>query len=125
MMPNKQRMHQALRAVCAIGMLAGAAYAQAAKVPAPTHQQLVAARRSSDDWLLVNNDYAGQRFSAATQITPFSVRRLRPVCHVDLGVTPPFQTNPIVHNGIVYITTTSSTIAFRGDDCSQLWRHDR
>ncbi|MGH7712178.1 MAG: PQQ-binding-like beta-propeller repeat protein, partial [Gemmatimonadaceae bacterium] len=85
----------------------------------------MAPRHSSDDWLLVDNDYAGQRFSPATQITPSSVRRISPVCHIDLGTTPPFQSNPIVHNGVVYITTTNSTIAFRGHDCTQVWRHDR
>jgi alcohol dehydrogenase (cytochrome c) len=93
--------------------------------PGPTHQQLVAPRRSSDDWLLVNNDYAGQRFSPADQINSLSVRRISPVCHIDLGTTPPFQSNPIVYKGIVYVTTTNSTIAFRGHDCAQVWRHDR
>ncbi|MEW5914916.1 MAG: PQQ-binding-like beta-propeller repeat protein, partial [Gemmatimonadota bacterium] len=97
--------------------------AAAAPPPGPTHQELVR-RPSSDNWLLVDNDYAGQRYSSAAQITPLSVRRLRPVCNIDLGVTPPFQANPVVYKGIVYITTTTSTIAFRGDDCAQVWRHD-
>lgn len=124
-MPNQRYLCRALRAMCATGSLAGAAHAQPVKPPGPTHQQLVTPRRSSDNWLLVNHDYAGQRFSPATQITPLSVRRVRLVCHIDLGTTPPFQTNPIVYEGVVYITTTSSTIAFKGDDCTQVWRHDR
>jgi alcohol dehydrogenase (cytochrome c) len=98
---------------------------QQARVPGPTHQQLIATRRPADSWLLADNDYAGTRYSTATQLTPLSVRRLRPVCHIELGSTPPFQANPIVHDSIVYVTTTHSTVAFRGDDCTQLWRHDR
>jgi alcohol dehydrogenase (cytochrome c) len=92
--------------------------------PGPTHQELIAPRRNAENWLLVDNDYAGRRFSPSTQITPLNVRRVGPVCHIDLGVTPPFQSNPIVYNGIVYITTTSSTIAFRGHNCEQVWRRD-
>ena len=93
--------------------------------PGPTDKQLTGAQSTSDEWPLVDRDYGGQRFSPATQVNPFSVRRLRVVCHVDLGTTPPFQSNPIVFSNTVYVTTTTSTIAFKADDCTQRWRHDR
>ena len=93
--------------------------------PGPTEKQLTGAQSTADEWPLVDRDYAGQRFSPATQINPFSVRRLRAVCHVDLGTTPPFQSNPIVFSNTVYVTTMTSTIAFKADDCTQRWRHDR
>ena len=124
-------MKYSLAPACVLGVVALTAHAQQRARPAPppspgpTQQQLQAPRRTAENWLLVNNDYQGHRYSPATQINAFSVRRLRPVCHVDLGTTPPFQTNPIVHDGIVYITSTASTVAFRGDDCTQVWRHDR
>lgn len=102
-----------------------AAKQRAPSPPGPTHNQLTGAQSTSDEWPLVDRDYSGQRFSPATQLTPLNVRRLRPVCHVDLGFTPPFQSNPIVFNNTIYVTTTSSTVAFRADNCEQRWRHDR
>lgn len=102
-----------------------AAKQRAPSPPGPTQNQLTGAQSTSDEWPLVDRDYFGQRYSPATQLNPLNVRRLRPVCHVDLGTTPPFQSNPIVFSNTVYVTTTTSTIAFRADNCEQRWRHDR
>jgi PQQ-dependent dehydrogenase (methanol/ethanol family) len=92
--------------------------------PGPTQAELTAAASNAADWLLTNHDYSGQRFVAATEITRENVRRLRPVCLYQAGDLRPFHTNPIVYRGVMYLTTSLSTIALDAATCRVRWRHD-
>jgi alcohol dehydrogenase (cytochrome c) len=99
---------------------AGPAHAQ----PGPSQAELNAAAGNATDWLHPNHDYGGQRFVDVTGITRDDAPSLRPACRYELGDLYPFQTNPIVHRGVMYLTTPSATIAVDAVTCAVRWRHD-
>lgn len=90
----------------------------------PTQEELNQAHNNFSDWLLPNHDYGGQRYVELEQITKEDIKDLR-VASIyqvaDLGV---FETNPIVYQGIMYITTTLSTIALDAVTSKPIWRHE-
>ena len=89
----------------------------------PTQPELNAAGQSTE-WLLPNHDYGGQRFVDLKQVTDQNAAELRPVCIYQAGDVRPFQTNPLVYKGLMYITTASSTVALDAATCAVRWRHD-
>ena len=92
---------------------------------APTQQELNAAQANSSDWLLSNHDYTGQRYVDLKEITPQNVARLRPAAIYQVGDTRTFHNNPLVYHGVMYITTTRSTIAIDAVTARLRWRYDR
>ena len=95
-----------------------------AQTKSPTQAELTAASSNAVDWLHTNHDYSGQRFVDIGEINRSNVARLSPVCVFQDDDTRPFQTNPIVHRGVMYITTAYSTIAVDAATCRVRWRHD-
>jgi alcohol dehydrogenase (cytochrome c) len=90
----------------------------------PSQQELNAAQTNTTDWLLSNHDYSGQRFVDLQQINRQNVASLRPACLYQAGDTKAFHNNPVVHSGVMYVTTTWSTIAIDATTCKVRWRHD-
>ncbi len=90
----------------------------------PTQAELNAAATNSTDWLLSNHDYSGSRYVDLQQITPNNAANLRPTCMYQAGDTKPFHNNPIVYRGIMYITTSTATVALDATNCRVKWRHD-
>ncbi|MBL8206799.1 MAG: PQQ-binding-like beta-propeller repeat protein [Blastocatellia bacterium] len=90
----------------------------------PTQEELNAAQSNSNDWLMSNHDYSGQRFVDLKQITPANAATLRPACMYQASDTKAFHNNPVVYRGVIYITTSTSTIALDAANCRQKWRHD-
>ncbi len=90
----------------------------------PSQAELNAAQTNSTDWLLSNHDYSGQRFTDLKQINQHTISSLRPECMYQAGDTKSFHNNPIVYRGVMYITTSLSTIAIDASNCRALWRHD-
>ena len=90
----------------------------------PSQAELNAAQTNSTDWLLSNHDYSGQRFTDLKQINQQTISSLRPECLYQAGDTKAFHNNPIVYRGVMYITTSLSTIAIDASNCRALWRHD-
>ncbi|MFN0088530.1 MAG: PQQ-binding-like beta-propeller repeat protein [Blastocatellia bacterium] len=90
----------------------------------PSQEELNAAGSNTTDWLMSNHDYAGQRYVDLKQITPQNAGNLRPVCMYQAGDTKTFHNNPVVYRGVMYITTTWSTIAIDAANCRLRWRHD-
>ena len=88
----------------------------------PTQQELNDARHSTE-WLLPNHDYAGVRFVDLKQITPANAVSLRPVCMFQGADLNRALTNPVVYRGVMYLTTTYSTIALDPATCRVKWRH--
>jgi len=107
----------------AVLLVAGLGQRAASADNGPTQAELNAAAESSE-WLLANRDYAGQRYVDLKQITPQNTSELRPVCIYQAGDLRPFQTNPLVYHGVMYLTTPSSTIALDAATCAVRWRHD-
>ncbi len=91
---------------------------------APSQPELNAAATNTTDWLHSNHDYAGQRYVDLKQINQQNVASLRPAGMYQVGDTKAFQTNPLVYRGVMYITTTWSTIAIDATNGKLRWRHD-
>jgi alcohol dehydrogenase (cytochrome c) len=90
----------------------------------PSQDELNAAQTNTTDWLMSNHDYSGQRFVDLKQINRQNVASMRPVCMYQAGDTKSFHNNPVVYRGVMYITTTWSTIAIDATNCRVRWRHD-
>lgn len=90
----------------------------------PTQDELNAAPSNATDWLMSNHDYSGQRFIDLKQITPANAASLRPTCMYQAGDTKPFHNNPVVYRGVMYITTSTATIALDATNCRVKWRHN-
>ncbi|MFY9611184.1 MAG: PQQ-binding-like beta-propeller repeat protein [Blastocatellia bacterium] len=91
----------------------------------PTQTELNAAQTNTTDWLLSNHDYSGQRFVDLKQINRQNIASLRPVAMYQAGDMNPFHTNPIIHRGLMYITTPNSTIALDAATLKQRCRYNR
>ncbi|MGQ0650254.1 MAG: outer membrane protein assembly factor BamB family protein [Gemmatimonadaceae bacterium] len=89
----------------------------------PRHQDLLDAHSLGRDWLTHTRDYAGSRYSPLTQITSANAAQLRPACVLPVSEPGNFQTGPVVHDGIMYITTLYATMAVDAATCRQKWRH--
>jgi alcohol dehydrogenase (cytochrome c) len=90
----------------------------------PTQAELNAAAANATNWLHTNHDYGGRRFVDIAEINRSNVHRLSPVCRFQADDLQPFHTNPLVYRGVMYMTTTYSTIALDAATCRVRWRHD-
>ena len=73
----------------------------------PTQAELTAAGSKTTDWLFTNHDYEGQRYVDLRQITRANVSRLRPVCLYQVGDLNPFEVNPLIYRGNMFITSAT------------------
>src|SRR6202023_2728303 len=73
------------------------------------------------DWLYVDHDLAGTRYSHLKHITTKNVSQLAKVCAYSFPDKEPSQTAPIVSAGIMYLTTAHYTVAVDGSDCRAIW----
>src|SRR5579884_790432 len=83
----------------------------------------VQARGTNVDWLMYNGTYTGDRFSPLAQINRNNVSRLRPLCAFQLGELGPMQAGPVIHNGVMFITTETSTYAIDAANCRLKWKN--
>jgi alcohol dehydrogenase (cytochrome c) len=90
----------------------------------PSQQELNSAPSNAADWLMSNHDYTGQRYVGLKEINRLNAASLRPACLYQAGDTKPFHNNPVVYRGVMYITTTYSTVAIDATNCRVRWRHD-
>ncbi|MGZ3695404.1 MAG: outer membrane protein assembly factor BamB family protein [Bdellovibrionota bacterium] len=77
---------------------------------------------SASDWPGFNNTYNASRFSGLTAINTANVNRLKPKCTFKMAETENFQSQPIVVNGIMYVTTEKNTYAINAITCQQKWK---
>src|SRR6266853_52051 len=73
------------------------------------------------DWLYVDHDLAGTRYSYLKQITTKNVSQMAKVCVYTFPDKEPSQTAPIVSAGVMYLTTAHYTVALDGSDCHVIW----
>jgi alcohol dehydrogenase (cytochrome c) len=100
---------------------AAPAVAATAKVTGPTQSDLDAA--SPQNWLYASHDYAGTRFVDLKQITTTNAGTMRAVCLYRSELAGPTQTNPIVYDGVMYLTFTRATVAIDATTCRQRWTY--
>ncbi|MDH3495221.1 MAG: PQQ-binding-like beta-propeller repeat protein [Gemmatimonadota bacterium] len=89
----------------------------------PSHGDLLGAADNPNDWLFHTHDYTGRRYVARSQIHRGNVAALRPVCAYQLADLGNFQTGPIVHQGVMYLTTAHLTVAIDAATCRPRWKH--
>src|SRR5882757_6577242 len=80
-----------------------------------------ASKPDDSDWLYVDRDLAGTRYSHLKQITTKNVSQVAKVCAYSFPDKEPSQTAPIVSAGIMYLTTAHYTVAVDGSDCHVVW----
>jgi hypothetical protein len=73
------------------------------------------------DWLYVDHDLAGTRYSHLQQITTQNVSQIARACAYSFPDKEPSQTAPIVSAGTMYLTTAHHTVAVDGSDCHVIW----
>lgn len=96
-----------------------------ASTGSPTQAELNAARTSTSDWLLPNHDYGGQRFVDLKQINRQNAATLQPVAVYQVADLSVFHNNPLVYRGVMYVSTSNSTMALDAATLRMKWRVDR
>lgn len=77
------------------------------------------------EWLSYGNDYAEQRFSKLTQITDQTVGKLGLAWSADLDTARGQEATPLMHDGILYITTAWSMVkAYDAKTGALKWEYD-
>ena len=76
---------------------------------------------SGGDWVYVDHDLAGTRYSQLKQITTKNVSQLVKACEYSFPDKEPSQTAPIVSAGRMYLTTAHYTVAVDAADCHVIW----
>jgi len=77
---------------------------------------------STDNVLTYGMGYHQNRYSTVKQINKQTVKRLVPVWNVSLGSNYGEQAQPLVYNGVMYVTNAEYTVAIDIDSGKQLWR---
>jgi len=67
--------------------------------------------KSTGDVLTYGMGYNNQRYSALKQINAGNVKKLVPVWAYSLNNTQSHESQPIVHDGVMYVTTHNATMA--------------
>lgn len=83
--------------------------------------QNTVSKPNGGDWLYVDHDLAGTRYSPLKQITTKNVLQLAKVCAYTFPDKEPSQTAPLVSAGVMYLTTAHYTVALDGSDCHVIW----
>jgi len=79
------------------------------------------ANPTESDWLLYNRTLDGQRYSTLKQITNKNAGKLAATCLFQLGEVGWFQANPVVYDGVMYITSPYNTYAINAKTCEKIW----
>jgi alcohol dehydrogenase (cytochrome c) len=77
----------------------------------------------ADSWPTYHGDYTGQRHSKLTQITPDNVKGLTLSWAWQSGTTAQIKATPILHNGVLYVTTPDNIWAIDARTARQIWRY--
>jgi alcohol dehydrogenase (cytochrome c) len=75
------------------------------------------------NWLYVDHDYRGQRYTPLDQITAKNATDLMQVCSYSFPEKQPAQSAPVAYEGTLYVTTAHYTVALDGVSCKVLWQH--
>jgi alcohol dehydrogenase (cytochrome c) len=94
-----------------------------------TSQDLLDGLKDPGKWVTFGGNYANQRHSPLTQLTPRNVDGLRPEWLFQTSVSAPgrgFETTPLVADGVMYITGNNNTaFALDAKTGRQLWSFRR
>ncbi len=86
---------------------------------------LLGAVNDPKSWLMYGHDYTNDRYVGLDQINTSNVAALTPRWIFRTGVVAPFETTPVVYNGVMYITTAYNHLfALNARTGGLLWRYD-
>src|SRR5260370_1294484 len=77
---------------------------------------------STDNILTYGMGYHQQRYSPLKQINKQTVKRLVPVWNLSLDNNWGEQAQPIVYNGVMYVTNAKATVAIDVATGKQIWK---
>ena len=113
---------------CLVLFLLAASLASLASLTSPagaqTLRDLIADGNggNTDNVLTYGMGYHQHRYSPLKQIDKQTVKRLVPVWNVSLGSNYGEQGQPLVYDGVMYVTNAESTVAIDLDTGKQRWR---
>src|SRR6266568_5148196 len=99
----------------------------AAAVALPVYAQKLAELKNdgknTDNVLTYGMGYHQNRYSSLKQINKSNVKRLVPVWNLSLDNQWGEQAQPLVYNGVMYVTNAKHTVAIDVATGRQIWRH--
>ncbi|HXX11701.1 MAG TPA: PQQ-binding-like beta-propeller repeat protein, partial [Burkholderiales bacterium] len=91
-----------------------------------TDDMLLNADKDANNWLLYGRDYQTTRYSPLREVNRDNVKRLRPVWNLSFGVLEGQDSQAVVVNGTVYVTTSfNRVIAADGVTGLVKWKYER
>jgi alcohol dehydrogenase (cytochrome c) len=105
-----------------IALAAGLAIVSPLAASAQTTDQLVKGATDTSNVLNYGMGYNLQRFSPLKQIDKDNVKNLVPVWNYSLADDRSEESQPLVYQGVVYITTNSATMAIDAKTGKQIWK---
>ena len=89
---------------------------------AQTLDELKNDSKNTDNVLTYGMGYHQNRYSTLKQVNKQTVKRLAPVWNVSLASNYGEQAQPLVYNGVMYVTNAEYTVAIDIETGQQLWR---
>ena len=87
--------------------------------------RLAKAAADNENWLTYGHGHANQRYSAIDQITRANVSALVPAWIYQTGIVGTFPTNPLVVDGLMYLTTPfNHVVALDAATGAERWRYE-
>ena len=106
----------------AVSTLTAVLLCAAAAASAQTMQDLIEDGKNTDNVLTYGMGYHQNRYSRLKQIDKANVRRLVPVWSTSLSSNFGEQGQPLVYNGVMYVTNAEYTVALDVATGRQIWR---
>ena len=98
---------------------------QAAAQAYVTDRMLLNADKDANNWLFYGRDYASTRFSPLSQINRDNAKKLVPKWVFQFGVVDGQDSQAIVNNGVLYITSSwNKVFALDAKTGKMIWRYD-
>ena len=89
-----------------------------------TDERLLNASSNPANWITFGQNYTNQRFSALKQITGANIKNLRPRWTYRSGAKGPYQVQPLVDGGVMYVTLPGNdVVALDGATGTERWRY--
>ncbi len=92
------------------------------RAQAQTGEELAKGAGDTANVLNYGMGYNLQRYSRLTQIDKQTVKRLVPVWNYSLDDDHSEESQPLVYNGVIYVTTNSATMAVDAKTGKQVWK---
>ena len=96
----------------------------ASSAPAQSLDELRNSQATPEAILTYGMGYANQRYSPLKKIDKSNVARLVPVWNYSLNNSQGQESQPIIYNGVMYVTTHTSTVAIDAMTGRQVWKQD-